>query len=61
MNALKIKKYQMNLENLIYISWASFFCSGGCQSNNYNFNGDIKIYYEISYKMQKKRIQHAIL
>lgn len=40
--------------------WARFFCSGGCQANNYNFNGDTKIPYEIGCKMQKKRIEHAI-
>lgn len=40
--------------------WARFFCSGGCQANNYNFNGDTKMPYEIGCKMQKKRIEYAI-
>ncbi|OPX48602.1 thioether cross-link-forming SCIFF peptide maturase [Clostridium thermobutyricum] len=40
--------------------WARFYCSGGCQSNNFAFNGDIKIPYEIGCKMQKKRIECAI-
>ncbi|MFL0194390.1 thioether cross-link-forming SCIFF peptide maturase [Clostridium sp. WILCCON 0269] len=40
--------------------WARFYCSGGCQANNYNFNGDIKIPYELGCKMQKKRIECAI-
>lgn len=40
--------------------WARFFCSGGCQANNYNFNGDMKIPYEIGCKMQRKRIECAI-
>lgn len=40
--------------------WARFYCSGGCQANNINFNGDINVPYEIGCKMQKKRIECAI-
>lgn len=40
--------------------WARFYCSGGCQANNYNFNGDMHIPYEIGCEMQKKRIECAI-
>ncbi|HEY5563323.1 MAG TPA: thioether cross-link-forming SCIFF peptide maturase [Clostridiaceae bacterium] len=40
--------------------WARFYCSGGCQANNYNFNGDINIPYELGCSMQKKRIECAI-
>ena len=40
--------------------WARFYCSGGCQANNYNFNNDLTIPYEIGCKMQKKRIECAI-
>ena len=40
--------------------WARFYCSGGCQANNYNFNGDIHIPYEIGCEMQKKRVECAI-
>lgn len=40
--------------------WARFYCSGGCAANNYNFNKDIHIPYEIGCKMQKKRIECAI-
>lgn len=40
--------------------WARFYCSGGCQANNYNFNEDMHIPYEIGCKMQKKRIECAI-
>ena len=39
---------------------ARFYCSGGCQANNVNFNGDMNIPYEIGCKMQKKRIECAI-
>ncbi|MBU3091903.1 thioether cross-link-forming SCIFF peptide maturase [Clostridium sp. CM028] len=40
--------------------WAKFYCSGGCQANNFNFNGDMHIPYELGCKMQKKRIECAI-
>lgn len=40
--------------------WARFYCSGGCQANNYNFNYDIHTPYEIGCEMQKKRIECAI-
>lgn len=40
--------------------WARFYCSGGCQANNFSFNGDMKIPYEVGCKMQKKRIECAI-
>ena len=41
--------------------WARFYCSGGCQANNFNFNGDIHVPYEIGCEMQKKRIECAII
>lgn len=40
--------------------WAKFYCSGGCQANNYNFNGDIYTPYDIGCKMQMKRIECAL-
>ena len=40
--------------------WARFYCSGGCQANNFAFNGDMNIPYEMGCKMQKKRIECAI-
>lgn len=40
--------------------WARFYCSGGCQANNYNFNKDIHIPYELGCLMMKKRIECAI-
>lgn len=40
--------------------WARYYCSGGCQANNYNFNEDIHIPYHLGCKMQKKRIECAI-
>jgi uncharacterized protein len=40
--------------------WARFYCSGGCQANNYNFNKDIHVPYELGCKMIKKRVECAI-
>lgn len=40
--------------------WARFYCSGGCQANNYNFNKDIHIPYELGCQMMKKRVECAI-
>jgi uncharacterized protein len=40
--------------------WARFYCSGGCQANNFNFNGDMNVPYDLGCEMQKKRIECAI-
>jgi uncharacterized protein len=40
--------------------WARFFCSGGCNANNFLVNGDMNIPYEMTCKLQKKRIEYAI-
>ena len=40
--------------------WARFYCSGGCQANNYNFNKDMTIPYSLGCIMQKKRVECAI-
>lgn len=61
------EKISMNLKNAhIYNKpvckecWAKFYCSGGCQANNFNFSGDIHVPYKLGCKMQKKRIECAI-
>ncbi|MCD7824360.1 MAG: thioether cross-link-forming SCIFF peptide maturase [Clostridiaceae bacterium] len=41
--------------------WARFYCSGGCNANNYIYNGDIHKAYELSCKIQKKRLECAIM
>ncbi|MDI6618669.1 MAG: thioether cross-link-forming SCIFF peptide maturase [Clostridiales bacterium] len=41
--------------------WAKFYCSGGCQANNYNFNGNILEPYAIGCELQKKRIECALM
>ncbi len=40
--------------------WARFYCSGGCQANNQEFNNSILKPYEIGCFLQKKRIEMAI-
>lgn len=41
--------------------WARFFCSGGCHANADLINGDINKPYEYGCKLQKKRLENAIL
>lgn len=41
--------------------WAKFYCSGGCNANNYIYNGDIHKAHELSCKIMKKRLECAIL
>lgn len=41
--------------------WAKFYCSGGCQANNYNFNGTILKPYGIGCILQRKRIECALM
>ncbi len=41
--------------------WAKFFCSGGCNANNYLYTGDIHTSYKIACEIQKKRLECAIM
>ena len=41
--------------------WAKFYCSGGCNANNYLYAGDILNAYKLSCQIQKKRIECAIM
>ncbi|MGI6584648.1 MAG: thioether cross-link-forming SCIFF peptide maturase [Lutisporaceae bacterium] len=41
--------------------WARFYCSGGCQANAAAFNNDLKEPYDLECKLQKKRIECAIM
>ncbi len=41
--------------------WARFFCSGGCHANADTINGSIDIPYEYGCKLQKKRLECAIV
>jgi uncharacterized protein len=41
--------------------WAKFYCSGGCNANNYQYMGDILKSHKLSCEMEKKRLECAIL
>lgn len=58
--AKKFKKAHIYNKPKCRECWAKFYCSGVYQANNFNFNGDMNIPYEIRCKMQKKRIECAI-
>lgn len=40
--------------------WAKFFCSGGCNANNYAFNGSVYDPHELSCELEKIRLECAI-
>lgn len=40
--------------------FAKFICSGGCNANNYHYNGDINEPYAMTCAMMKKRIECAM-
>ena len=41
--------------------WAKFFCSGGCNANNYIYCGDIHKSHKLSCEIQRKRLECAIM
>ena len=41
--------------------WAKFYCSGGCNANNYQYMGDIRTAHKISCQLDKKRLECAIM
>ena len=41
--------------------WAKFYCSGGCNANNFNENKDILKPHKIMCELQKKRLECAII
>ncbi len=41
--------------------FAKFYCSGGCMANAYHFHGTIYDTYDIGCKMQRKRVECAIM
>ncbi len=41
--------------------FAKFYCSGGCAANAYNFSGGITDTYDIGCKLQRKRVECAIM
>lgn len=41
--------------------WAKFYCSGGCNANNYIYAGDTHNAFKLSCEMEKKRLECAIM
>lgn len=41
--------------------WAKFYCSGGCNANNFQYAGDVRNPYRLSCEMEKKRLECAIM
>ncbi len=41
--------------------WAKFYCSGGCDANNYEMNGDISIPTKLSCEIERKRVECAVM
>lgn len=41
--------------------FAKFYCSGGCAANSYKFHGSIHDAYDIGCKLQKKRVECALM
>ena len=41
--------------------WAKFYCSGGCNANNYIYTGNILTSHKLSCELEKKRLECAIM
>ena len=41
--------------------WAKFYCSGGCNANNWQYMGDIFKPHKISCALEKKRLECAVM
>ncbi len=41
--------------------FAKFYCSGGCAANAYHFSGNINGVYDIGCRLQRKRVECAIM
>ena len=41
--------------------WAKFYCSGGCNANNYQYQGDIHNAHDLSCEFERKRVECAIM
>lgn len=41
--------------------WARFYCSGGCNANNYTYGGSIRTPFDITCELEKKRVECAIM
>lgn len=41
--------------------WCKFYCSGGCNANNYSLNGDINKPTKLSCDIERKRVECAVM
>lgn len=41
--------------------WAKFYCSGGCNANNFQYGGSIRTPNRLSCELEKKRVECAIM
>lgn len=41
--------------------WAKFYCSGGCNANNWQYEGNVRKPHKISCELEKKRLECAIM
>ncbi len=41
--------------------WAKFYCSGGCNANNLQYEGDVLKSHKLSCELEKKRLECAIM
>lgn len=41
--------------------WAKFYCSGGCNANNMEYEGDIRSPHKVSCALEQKRLECAVM
>ncbi len=41
--------------------WAKFYCSGGCNANNWQYEGNVLKSHKIACDLEKKRLECAIM
>ena len=41
--------------------WAKFYCSGGCNANNWQYMGNVLDSFDLACEMEKKRLECAIM
>jgi uncharacterized protein len=57
----EFKKVNVYAKEECSTCFARFYCSGGCAANSYNFTGGINDTYEIGCRLQRKRVECAIM
>ena len=41
--------------------WCKFYCSGGCNANNWQYMGNVLDSFDLACEMEKKRLECAIM